>query len=99
MRTFLAFAAAVSLAACTPAHVQRAVTAVDKGTSTLETACAYALPLSNLAIGIPTVGPFIAAGVQVGCSTGAGLNKLAADPNSVAWLNQQIGLLRAATGK
>lgn len=92
MRTFLAFAVAASLAACTAAQVQQAGAINAK----IAAACAEAMPLANLAIGLPTVGPFIAAGVQIGCATNSGLAKLASDPNSVAWLNQQIGILKAA---
>lgn len=89
----------VGLGGCNPAQVQQVATNASDLNAKIAAACAEAVPLANLAIGIPTVGPFIAAGVQIGCSTNAGLARLAANPGSVAWLNQQIGLLRAALGK
>lgn len=99
MRRFLTLAAAASLAACTATQVQQATTTAAGVNAKITAACAEAVPLANLAIGLPTIGPFIAAGVQIGCATNSGLARLAADPNSAAWVNQQIGLLRAALGK
>lgn len=62
----------------------------------IDTLCARALPLAQLAMPIPVVGAYIAAGVTVGCTTADGLARLRADSGSAAWLGEQIGLLRAA---
>lgn len=91
-----AVGALLILTACTTAQVNQAQQDAAAVAAKVQAACAVAMPLAGLAAGVPTVGPFIAAGVQVGCGTAAGLAKLASDPTSVAWLNQQIGLLRAA---
>lgn len=82
----------VALAGCTGAQVQQTA-------GTIAAACANAMPLATLATPLPVAGPFIAAGVTVGCTTDAGLAKLAADPNSAAWLDQQATMLRAALAK
>jgi hypothetical protein len=82
----------LGLVGCTPAQQAQVGAALD----TVQAACNEALPLANLAIVIPTVGPFVAAGVQVGCGTAAGLAKLNADPTSAAWLAQQAAILKAA---
>ena len=86
----------LALAGCNPAQVASVQVEAAKVGGELQAACAVALPLAGAAVVIPTVGPFIATGVQVGCGTASGLAKLAADPSSAAWVNQQIGLLRAA---
>jgi hypothetical protein len=85
----------LALAACT------GNVAVDaqRNSAAVAQACAVALPYASAALAIPTVGPFVAAGVQVGCMTNAGLAKLAADPSSVAWLNQQTAMLKQALGR
>lgn len=88
MKRIILTAAGLLLASCTQAQFTSA-------TSQIASACAEVLPLANLAIGIPTVGPFIAAGVQVGCATDAGIAKLAADPSSQAWLGEQKAKLAA----
>ena len=88
----LSIVAALLLSACTGAQVQHATGAVAA-------ACANAMPLAQLATPLPVAGPFIAAGVTLGCTTDAGLAKLAADPNSAAWLDQQAAMLRAALAR
>lgn len=65
----------------------------------LDELCDKALPLAGSAMIIPTVGPYIASGIQIGCGTVEGLSRLKADSNSVAWVAEQIGLLRAALGR
>lgn len=88
MKQVLALAFGGLLASCST--VQNAQVASD-----IQAACAIAMPLAVAAAPVPVVGPFIAAGIQVGCGTAQGLANLAADPSSVAWVNQQIGLLKA----
>lgn len=95
----LAVGVALIVTACTTAQVDRAQQDIAKVNTAVQQACAVAMPLAGLATPLPVAGPYIAAGVQVGCGTAAGLAKLASDPTSVAWLNQQVGLLRAALGK
>lgn len=70
-------------------------TATDKITQL----CGVAMPFATLAMPLPIVGPYIAAGVQIGCTTADGLARLRADANSAFWLAEQIGLLRAALGR
>jgi hypothetical protein len=91
MRRFLPLLGLLALGSCTQAQFNSA-------TSAIAIACADAMPLVPLALGIPTVGPFVAAGVQVACGTNAGLAKLAADPSSAEWLGQQIAIMKAALG-
>lgn len=80
------------LPACTAQQQVQLTAAGDK----IAELCARALPLATLAAPLPVVGPYIAAGVTVGCTTADGLSRLRADAGSVAWLAEQIGLLRAA---
>lgn len=98
MKKLLALTLLGALGACSAATVQRDTAAVAGFADQVQAACANAVPLAVLASGLPTVGPFIAAGVQVGCSS-AGVAKLVADPSSVDWLTQQAALLKQALGK
>jgi hypothetical protein len=91
-RKSLAAATLLAVSACTAAQIQDTSAAVQAG-------CAEALPLANLAIFIPTIGPAVAAGVQVGCGTASGVAKLVGDPSSAAWLGQQSQILKTALGK
>lgn len=93
---YLIYSAALLVGACTPAQLQQ-FSATSAGVSAeLQTACALAMPLAQMATPLPTVGPFIAAGVTAGCGTAQGLAKLAADPASAAWLGEQMQMLKAA---
>jgi hypothetical protein len=85
MNKALVFAAGLALASC--AQLQ---SASDK----IAELCARAMPLAVLATPIPVVGPYVAAGVTVGCSTAEGLSRLRADAGSAVWLAEQIGILR-----
>ena len=89
----------LALWACTPAQ-QAQFTAQAAGVSAeLQSACALALPLAQMATPIPTIGPFVATGVTVGCGTAQGLAKLAADPTSAAWVGEQMQMLKQALGQ
>lgn len=96
MNRLLALTIAGGLAACTPAQNAAVVAKIETVAGQVQNACASALPLANMAIALPVVGPYIAAGVQVGCGSAAAIDRLAADPNSVMWLDQQAAMLRAA---
>lgn len=91
----LSLAGLMFLGACTG----NAVTDLQSNMAAVQQACAAVEPLVPLTLSLPTVGPFVAAGVQVGCGTAAGLAKLAADPSSVQWLAQQEQILKAALGR
>jgi hypothetical protein len=78
-------------AACTATQVQDT-------TAQIGAVCATVQPLASEALALPTVGPFVAAGVLVGCTTDAGIARLATDPSSAAWLNQQAAMLHSALG-
>jgi hypothetical protein len=82
----------IVLAGCT-------ATQIENGAAAVQSACAKILPLANLAIMIPTVGPFVAAGVQVGCGTADGIARLVGEPSSAEWLAQQEAILKNALGK
>lgn len=90
--------AAGGLAGCSAATVQRDVGQARQVAHSVKAACDLALPLAGMAAAIPTVGAFVAAGVQVGCGTEAGVAKLLDDPSSAAWLGQQAQMLKAALG-
>ena len=89
----------IVVAACTPAQLQRASVTAAGVSAELQTACALAMPLAQIAAPLPTVGPFIAMGVTAGCGTAEGLAKLAADPASAAWVGEQMQMLKAALGQ
>lgn len=72
---------------------------LESTTDRIAELCARATPLAQLAMPLPTVGPYVAAGVTIGCTTAEGLTRLRADAGSAAWLVEQIGLLRAALKK
>lgn len=91
--------ATILLASCSPAQQQQAVTTAVTVHNDIGAACAEAMPLAALATPLPVAGPFIAAGVQVACATHDGIARLAADPNSAAWLQQQAAMLKAALSK
>lgn len=80
------------LTGCTGAQVESATTKIGA-------VCARVTPLAAKALALPTVGPFIAAGVWAGCATDAGIARLAADPSSVAWLDKQAVMLHSALGR
>ena len=75
------------------------VAAVASDAAAVQAACAEAMPYAAAAAFIPIVGTYVAAGVQVGCSTADGIAKLIADPTSAAWLGAQLQLLKNALGK
>lgn len=81
----------LSLVACTAAQI-------ETGAERVALACAVARPLAAEALVLPTAGPFIAAGVVVGCATDSTIARLAADPSSAAWLDRQAAMLHAALG-
>lgn len=87
------------LAGCSAATVQRDLGYVADSSATLKAACDLATPLAAMAAGLPTIGPFVAAGVTVGCTTVDGINKLAADPTSAAWLGQQSQIMKDALAR
>lgn len=91
--------AAGLVAACTAAQLQQATNTAAGVSVELQTACALAMPLAQMATPLPTVGPFIAMGVTAGCGTAQGLAKLAADPSSAAWVGEQMAMLKAALHK
>lgn len=97
-KLMIPIACLVALGACSAATVERDVGYVNTAASAVQAGCAEALPLANAAIGIPTAGPFIATGVQAGC-TAAGVAKLASDPSSAAWLGEQSQMLKDALAK
>lgn len=105
MTRFLPLSLAIALSACgTPSPVVTASTSagVAKLSSDLDAVnagCKEAVPLANLADIIPVVGTYIAAGVNIACTTEAGVNKLLADPSSATWLGTQIQMLKNALGK
>lgn len=78
--------------ACTTQQVKR----VNDFSTSIKEACAVAIPLANSTIAIPVIGPYVSAGVLIGCTTNTGLAKLTSDPNSLVWLTQQIQILRTA---
>ena len=88
----LVAAVALGLAACTAAEIESGATAVQAG-------CARALPLANMAIVLPVIGPYVASGVQIGCGTASGIAKLVGEPSSAEWLAQQEAILKDAIGK
>ena len=88
----LAVGLTLSLTACTVSQQEWLHGKADQ----IELLCRRALPLAQAAAPLPVVGPYIAAGVTVGCATADGLSRLRADANSATWLAEQIGLLRAA---
>lgn len=97
-------ACVLSLAACTTGSppssaTQAQVAKVASVTASIAAGCQEALPLAMLAGAIPTIGPFVAAGVQVACRTDAGIAKLTADPSSAEWLGQQVEILKQAVGR
>lgn len=95
MSKWLVLVTGLLLSSCT-ATQQASLTAVgDK----IAEACAKAVPLAQMAAPLPVVGPYIASGVTIGCTTAEGLSRLRADANSAFWLMEQIGLLRAALGR
>lgn len=74
-------------------------TQVESVTAKVGAVCAQVTPLASAAMMLPTVGPFIAAGVWAGCATDSGIAKLAADPSSLTWLAQQATMLQSALGR
>lgn len=98
MIRIIAVATVLTLAGCAADQVQSGAAKVNAAATAVQAACADAIPLANAAIAIPTVGPFVAAGVQVGC-TGAGVARLASDPSSAAWLGAQSQIMRDALAK
>ena len=92
----VALSLAALLTACTAAQLQQASNTAAGVSAELQTACALAMPLAQMATPLSTVGPFIAMGVTAGCGTAQGLAKLAADPASAAWLGEQMQMLKAA---
>jgi hypothetical protein len=82
-----------TLVACTASQVSMAVADV-------QAACITAIQASNTAAGLTKGGAAntvasINAYLVAGCATADAVAKLAADPTSVAWLNQQTGALQA----
>src|SRR5438067_1946401 len=69
---------------------------IEDGASKVAVACQIAMPLASSALALPMAGPFIAAGVVMGCATDAGIARLAADPSSAQWLDQQATMLKDA---
>lgn len=98
MKRFLLLGLGLGLLAGCNTPASQVVADVQSGTAAVENACNAAMPFVPLTIGIPTVGPFVAAGVQAGCATNAGIAKLAADPSSVQWLQQQQAIMQRALG-
>lgn len=89
----LAAASLLAVAACTGTQVNTAVADVQAG-------CVAALTASNTAAGLTKGGAAntvasINTYLVAGCATADAVAKLAADPTSVAWLNQQAGALQA----
>lgn len=103
----LALGLALSLGACASQAIspQNAATAsslvaqANAKSVAVEAACAEAQPLLPAAGLIPVIGGYVAAGVQVGCNTAAGLAKLTADPTSAVWLGEQIQIMKNALGR
>jgi hypothetical protein len=87
MKKVIALTAGAMLAGCAQMGVLS-----DK----IDDLCAKARPLAFLAMPLPVVGPYVAAGVEIGCGTAEGLARLRADANSAVWLAEQIGILREA---
>lgn len=81
-KTIAATALVASLAACN----QATAPSIE---SEIASACSIAVSLAPFA---PTIAPWITGG----CSTAEAISKLAQDPSSLAWINQLIGLARAA---
>lgn len=94
-----AIVALLSLSGCSTATASRDIGYAADFSAKVQAACATAAPLAALATPLPVAGPFIAAGVTVGCKTNDGFAKLIADPSSVEWLTQQAQLLRDALGR
>lgn len=94
MKAFI-LVAGMFLASCSSAQQAKLTEVGDK----IAEACAKAVPLAQMAAPLPVVGPYVAAGVTIGCTTAEGLARLRADANSAFWLAEQIGLLRAALGR
>lgn len=86
----------LGVSACTQATVTRDLGYVADATASVQAACALAQPLADMAAALPVVGPFVAAGVTVGCTTSSGIAKLASDPSSAAWLGQQAQIMHDA---
>lgn len=82
MYKLITAALVASLGACNPA-----TTATVE--SDIASACSIAVSLAPFA---PTIAPWIIGG----CSTAEAISKLAQDPSSLAWINQLIGMARAA---
>lgn len=93
------FACGVALSACSSQQVQQAVAKTQQVTGAVAAACQDTLPLANSAYPIPTVGPFVAAGVMAVCATNDAVAKAAADPSTAEWLGQQSQILKDALAK
>ncbi len=80
----LAIAGALLLAACTPQQAERA----GDYQQAIAAAC-------NIAMGLaPMAGP-VAPWIIGGCISEEAIARLALDPNSLAWVNDQIAKVRA----
>src|SRR5438067_4143285 len=69
---------------------------IEDGASKVAVACQTAMPLASSALALPMAGPFIAAGVVIGCGSDVAIARLAADPSSAQWLDQQATMLKNA---
>lgn len=91
-RAIIASGIALALVGCTAAQI-------ESGAAAVQASCARALPLANMALVLPVIGPYVAMGVQVGCGSADGIAKLVGNPSSAEWLAQQEAILKNALGK
>lgn len=68
---------------------------ISTGTDRVAAACAAVMPLAQQAAMLPPYGPAVAAFALAACGSNAGIARLAADPTSAAWLDEQAAQLRA----
>lgn len=74
------------------------VPAMQKAAPALTAACHDAMMVATIASFVPGVGA-VAPYITAGCATAEGLAKLASDPDSVAWVGQLTGMVKALSSK
>lgn len=74
------------------------IPAIQKAAPALTAACHDAMMVATIASFVPGVGA-VAPYITAGCATAEGLAKLASDPDSVAWVGQLTGMVKALSSK